>query len=117
MIRVLTPRLMTQLEAIIRPGLPNETTGLILPDDSVVELPNEAESPHNSFSISRLEIQKVLLSNQLALSLETLEQMTLWHSHPAGGVGPSRIDLAQRVNPMSHLVIAVTDEGLVPTWY
>jgi|SRR6478609_521727 len=108
---------MRQLEQIILPEMPNEAAGLILPDGTVVQLPNEAENPTNRFTVSRLEIQKVLLSNHLPLSLATLEKLTLWHSHPGGGVGPSRVDLAQRVEPLSHLVIAVTDGELTPTWY
>jgi len=45
------------------------------------------------------------------------QDVTLWHSHPSGGVGPSRIDMQQKIPMANHLVLALVEGEVIPTWY
>lgn len=118
MIRPLEGRLMLQIETIAANRAPAEAVGLILPDEKVVELPNRSHTPHNRFEILGSDVRLVLEDHSVPLLPEALEQCTLWHSHPGGGVGPSRVDIQNRVSVMSHLVISLAqDETWTPSWY
>lgn len=112
--RILEGKLLHCLEQMIFARMPEEACGLILDDGSVIELENLSDSPENSFRISREEIVSVLFELDRPVSLP---DVTLWHSHPNGGVGPSRVDMQQKTLFPQHLVLAVSGETLVPTWY
>lgn len=99
-----------QLKQIIQKRLPAEAVGLILNDGTVVELTNLAEVDSN-FQVTRKEILE-------ALSTESsIENVALWHSHPNGGVGPSRTDMVEKTPLPYHLVLSVVNSDLVATWY
>jgi proteasome lid subunit RPN8/RPN11 len=49
--------------------------------------------------------------------IEDLAELTLWHSHPNGGVGPSRIDMQQRLPHFEHLVVTLDSGRVLFTWY
>jgi len=88
---------------------PNEAVGLILNDRSVVELTNLRTE--GNFEVSRDEVR-------LALEGEAnIDQVTLWHSHPNGGVGPSRADVQNKSPIPYHLVISLVNGEIIPTWY
>lgn len=92
--------------------------GLILPNDAVVELPNRSLTPHNRFEILGSDVKLTLESNSVPLTQEGLENCTLWHSHPSGGIGPSGVDMRHRVSVMSHLVVTLAEDGSwTPSWY
>lgn len=99
------------LQELITARLPNEAAGVILEDDQVIELRNLAPNPVNTFEISKQELREALAH------VEDLSQVTLWHSHPGGGIGPSRIDIQQKTAFHNHLVITVVVDELVYTWY
>lgn len=109
--RIIEGRLHDVLKSIIMRNSPNEAVGLILPDDRVVELPNYAKSPTDQFEIHKNDILEALKG------LYDIESLTLWHSHPSGGVGPSRTDLQNKVEVFDHLVLSIVDGEIVPTWY
>lgn len=90
---------------------PFETGGLILDDGRVVQLPNKADNPSNSFQIDRSDVVEALLNENETRTL------TIWHSHPGGNIGPSRTDLRLKTAIPYHLVLALVDGDLVPTWY
>lgn len=118
MLRLLEGQLMTELARIADLRRPAEAVGLILPDDKVVELPNRSLQPHNRFEILGSDVKLTLEANSVPLNQNGLENCTLWHSHPSGGVGPSRTDMRHRVSVMSHLVITLAEDGSwTPSWY
>lgn len=108
---ILEGDLEAELHRIIRLRAPQEAVGLILEDRKVVELINHSSAPEAHFEIHRADVIA-------ALAEETqLENVILWHSHPSGGVGPSRIDLQQRTAFPSHLVLTLIADGIIPSWY
>lgn len=111
--RIIEGKLERELKSIIIAESPNEAAGLILADGTVIVLPNHSKSPSNSFEIHRNDIYH-------AIEFESDDQivdMTLWHSHPSGGIGPSTIDMQQRTGLAHHLVISLVEGELVYTWY
>lgn len=117
MYRILEERLLSQLRDIALERLPQEAVGLILPNGTVVELENFSDSPLNSFAIKSKSLSSAVMGNGWPLTTETLEKTTIWHSHPSGGIGPSTRDLRAKVPPFSFLVLTLTEEELIPTWY
>lgn len=81
-------------------------------DDRVIELTNRAKNPEVNFSVSRRDILSMLHDQ-----LDNLEDVALWHTHPGGGVGPSRIDMQQRLPFLSHFVVTLSESDIVITWY
>jgi len=90
---------------------PHEAVGLILPDGSVVELPNHSDKPESNFVASRADMMQHLTPEI------DLEEVALWHSHPGGGVGPSRTDMRSKTPFRHHLVVSIVNEDLVLSWY
>lgn len=100
-----------ELLRITRERAPLEAVGLILPDGSVMELPNHAENPESNFKASREDMRE-------CLSPEVdLEEVALWHSHPQGGIGPSRMDMKSKTPFHHHLVVSFVNNDLVLSWY
>lgn len=102
-----------KLLELVHNAVPREAVGLLTNDGRVIGLPNRAEQPENNFAVIREDILNAIRMHEL----EDLQDLTLWHSHPHGGVGPSRIDMQQRLPFLNHLVVTVTDTGVVYTWY
>ena len=92
---------------------PYEVAGLITNTGVIIDLPNHAEEPTKNFEIRKGDILSALRMNEI----EDLADLTLWHSHPNGGVGPSRIDMQQKVPFLNHLVVTIQGGDVVYTWY
>lgn len=114
MLHLMEGKLKTELLKIAIERSPHEAVGLILEDGRVLELPNHSGSPEDSFTVHKEDI--VMLLFELMEHID-LNKVTLWHSHPSGGVGPSRIDIRNKTLFTSHLVVSIIDGDLVPTWY
>jgi proteasome lid subunit RPN8/RPN11 len=114
---VLTDRLMDVLATLAKRTAPRENVGLILPDNKVIELPNRSLNPTAGFVVSGGDIRLALEANGIVTSFINWTATTLWHTHPGGGVGPSRIDMQNRLPEMNHLVITLADGEVIPTWY
>lgn len=104
-------RLKRQLLEITRASSPHEACGLLMPTGEIKVLANRSLTPTNAFEVTKTDILQALASE------ESLENITFWHSHPSGGVGPSRVDLQQKMPFPYHLVLSLVDNDLVPTWY
>lgn len=102
-----------ELKRIALLRAPLEAVGLIYPWGEVVELPNGSDSPENSFRLTKQEMVDALGW----VDEEDMQYCALWHSHPSGGVGPSRIDLQNKTPFTYHLVVSIVDGDIVPTWY
>lgn len=115
MIHLIEGQLRRRLEMLAKDAYPNEAVGLLFPDERIVSLTNIAEDPHSNFSVAKEELVKAL---QYAEENDWhIDEVVLWHSHPSGGVGPSRVDFQQRTPLKHHLVVTLTDEDFIPTWY
>lgn len=108
--QIIEGQLEAELLRIVKQRAPHEAVGLII-GTQVVELPNRSGTPEHSF-----ELHKVDLLDALNEVVDT-SAVILWHSHPSGGIGPSRIDLAQKTPFAYHLVVSLVDDALVATWY
>lgn len=117
---------MFQIEGVIKTALhnyimdvyPRERGGLIIDNRHVVPLPNHASSD-SAFEFHLTELRAALKRYEIdhLPGEEIAERVVLWHSHPGGGVGPSREDMQNKTPLKYHLVIALVDGDLVPTWY
>lgn len=92
---------------------PNETGGLIIPGEDlpprnwVVEMPNISDSPTDTclFDLADLEER---YRDRLA-GVEDPSCVWLWHTHPGGNIGPSRMDMRNKVPRVHYLVVSLPD--------
>jgi proteasome lid subunit RPN8/RPN11 len=112
-VRVIEGTLAQSLELEARHAAPGEAVGLLTGDDRVILLTNRASDPGSNFEVLKRDIMSAISKHEI----EDLASLTLWHSHPNGGVGPSRIDMQQRLPFFEHLVVTLTDADAVFTWY
>lgn len=103
-------------------AMPREAVGLLWapPGDveRVIPLVNHSETPERSYAV---RVDELVDAFELATGERITEidhtQLTLWHSHPSGGVGPSRGDMVERAKTplLRCMVISVTDDSFVTT--
>lgn len=110
---VLSKKTQQVLESVARDSYPHEAVGLIDGAGNVWELTNTHKHPESGFEISRDDIRAVVEQT----GFNGLSEATIWHSHPSGGVGPSRVDLQNKSPFKYHLVVTLTDGGIILTWY
>ena len=49
---------------------------------------------------------------------EDAERIAVWHTHPAGNIGPSRGDLQNKRPGIAYLVVTLTeDQRAIPCWF
>lgn len=103
-----------QIEEIRRLGnlrAPNEAGGLILPDGQVWELPNRADQygqdPTQNFHLSTEDLRALVRKWCDENPGEEEIAPIIWHTHPNGLVGPSNVDLEQRLDNLKYLVVTI----------
>lgn len=93
--------------------LPNEAGGLILPDGQVWEVPNRAADhgadPTQDFCYLAEDLLTLVQDWVNAHPGEYTIDPIVWHTHPAGLIGPSSVDLAQRIPGMKFVVVTMPD--------
>jgi len=109
-VRIIEGKLEEELLRIALLRSPHEAVGLILSNNEVIELPNHSSEANAQFEVHREDIVE-------ALSGKDLLDIVFWHSHPSGGIGPSRVDIQQRTPFPHHLVIAIDQGAIVSSWY
>ncbi len=108
-------RIKRSLLEIIRERAPHEAVGIIY-NDLVYELGNHSATPESAFEFHRRDLRSLI--EALNIPLERVNsEVVLWHSHPNGGVGPSRIDMQHKTPLDHHLVVSITGDDIVATWY
>ena len=119
---MLTPNIIAEIGRIGELRKPNEACGVLLPVPMrgrvVWEVPNRAENGTNSFAMHSDDVV-ILLQDWVYENIELAvwESIVLWHTHPAGGVGPSRADRENKIEKCGNLVVTLTDDGPVATWF
>lgn len=117
----LSDRLIAELERIGKDRLPNEACGIIIPTPwrgrQIFEMPNRSMHPRDSFQFTTDDLYIELKGWVEATDHDVWNDIVIWHTHPAGGVGPSRQDMRSKIPKVGHLVVALTENGAVPTWY
>jgi proteasome lid subunit RPN8/RPN11 len=111
----LTPNILGAIHHLAMNAAPNEAVGIIA-GGLVSTLRNASLSPRDSFAVDLGELKQLILATGIPLE-NVNEEVVLWHSHPAGGVGPSRFDMQNRTPLKHHLVVSLVDDTVVPTWY
>lgn len=105
-----------QLKSAMVDALPNEVGGIIIAGKQVLVLTNHSGHPENQFLFYVSELRQ--LTEDYKVPQNRIEEdVVLWHTHPAGGVGPSREDMKNRTPLKHHLVLSYVDGDMVPTWY
>lgn len=116
----LTDKLLDDIAEIGRKRMPAEACGVLLPKAwrgrQVWEMPNRSMEPQTSFAFKSSDIM-VELEGWVANNPEDWDNIVIWHTHPRGGIGPSREDMRGKLPKVGHLVVSLTESGPVPTWY
>lgn len=93
---------------------PGEACGVISSDGlQVIEVPNRSAGVEGLFTAEKGD----LLSALKNLDNEDMSDVTFFHTHPGGGIGPSRYDLQNRTGFPNHLVVTLIEGDVVHTWY
>lgn len=112
-IPAISERALAEIARIGHLRAPNEACGLLLVTPhrgrSVIELPNRSLKPLDSY---------LFHGSDARIELEGYEDgFVIWHTHPGGGIGPSREDMRSRHANFWYLVVALTDNGPIPTFF
>lgn len=113
---------VTTISRIGADRAPAEACGVILPsphhDRRVWELPNRSLTPHDTFVLHgddlKLELEQWLRANP---TQEAIHNMIIWHTHPKGQTGPSESDIEGRFENCCNLIVSLTDDGPIPTFF
>jgi proteasome lid subunit RPN8/RPN11 len=125
----LSDAILAEVERIGRERMPSEACGLILPPPGdrakamgshpqVIELPNRSLTPQDSYEMSpgdaQIELERWMARD--SVTQEHIDMMVCWHTHPGGGVGPSKNDLENRPPDISMIVVTlIGDKGHIYT--
>ena len=111
---LLRPQTQARLEWYAKEAAPREAVGLLDANGRIYLLKNISESPENSFLVDKQEILHVIEKQDF---IGPLTHVTLWHSHPGGLEGPSRVDMQNRTQFSHHLVVTLLSGRASFTWY
>lgn len=123
----LMPNLLTEeiVQEIANIGFirqPIEACGIWLPTPHfgkiIFEMPNRAKFPREQFHFTTDDVVLTIEDWVGRQNPEDLKRIVIWHTHPRGGLGPSGIDMASRLDDAFHLVVSLHDDGTsTATWY
>ena len=106
-------QLEEELSVLVQDAVPREIGGIIIDGRDIVVLNNYADLD-SAFAFHLVELREAVRGIPVT---QVADRVALWHSHPGGGVGPSREDMQNKTPLKYHLVLALVDGDLVPTWY
>ena len=110
---LISPTTASKLKAAALEQLPNEAVGLVDQLGSVYLLPNHHSEPTSGFEIHKSDLIALIEEHPTLI----LTEMALWHSHPNGGVGPSRVDMQEKTPFKYHLVVTLIEDDIKLTFY
>jgi proteasome lid subunit RPN8/RPN11 len=122
-VQVLEDWMVEEIAAIGEQRRPNEACGILLPykvkNHQVIEMPNRSKTPHDSVLMTGedivIELAMLFGENQM-LPEGIAEQLTFWHTHPEGHLGPSPYDLHNKAKVGLNLVVSLGEEPKA-TWF
>ena len=123
MLPLVSDELLHTLTKLVEQELPNEAVGLILVCQSglnhVLPVINRSHSPQDSFMVKTLDILDAIEAAGLTKESIIWGDSVLWHSHPGGVIGPSRVDMRQKLEGIRHLVLSydASTKTTTPTYY
>lgn len=114
---LVTSGILAQVAAFGENRRPCEAVGVIVHGTKVFELPNRSASPHDSFVLNPQDIALELENKRIFMSESDWREIVIWHTHPGGLVGPSAVDMRNRIPQLHHLVVTLTSDGAVASLY
>lgn len=104
---------------------PSEACGVFLPtprryqliESQVVEIPNRSLNAEIEYVMTPEDVRMAIEDWARAATSEERNAVSVWHTHPGGGIGPSKLDMARKLRGGTYLVVALTPEGPVPVWF
>jgi len=108
---LVTPEIVDQVLQLGKAVDPFEACGIITPDGLVVQVPNVSEAPDRHYQLDPEGLANALyeFAARVVEPVSELrrEHFIVWHTHPNGNVGPSAVDMRQRVEGFRYLVVAI----------
>lgn len=104
---------MLEIQRLGMAKTPCEAGGLIVPTDDmppslwIIELENISDSPHDTF-LTDLGVAEERVKLRLEGCSDPAD-VWLWHTHPGGHIGPSRMDMERRIEGVNYLVVSLPD--------
>jgi proteasome lid subunit RPN8/RPN11 len=93
---------------------------MLLPEpwngSQVIELPNRSLNGSNSYTIWPDDVEVALGEWAHRVDQIAREAVGVWHTHPSGLIGPSRLDMQKRIDGVAYLVVSLGEKP-VPTWF
>ena len=118
---VLEQHIVDEIARIGVERAPSEACGILLPfpwnGKQIYELPNRAEKHHDMFTLYGDDIVFTIQDWVDHHPEATWDQISVWHTHPAGQVGPSETDLKERSEHCGNLVVTLTEDKPIATWF
>ena len=102
------PEALDAIKAIGTERMPSEACGVLLPNGEVIEMTNHSEQPEDSYILEVNELHDKI-EPWLAELPDHVDKLNLivWHTHPRGGIGPSKGDLDERIAGVRYLVVSL----------
>lgn len=123
MVMVLEDYLVLEIAAIGERRRPAEACGILLPykvnNRQVIELPNRSKTPHDEILMMGDDVLmelKSVFGEGVRFPENLSQELTFWHTHPNGNLGPSKYDMENKVNIGKHLVVTLGDPPKA-TWF
>jgi proteasome lid subunit RPN8/RPN11 len=108
---LVTPEIVDQVCCLGQAAEPLEACGIITPDGAVVRVPNVSPEPHRHYQLEAAGLVNAMreYTERANVELSELERghFIIWHTHPNGEVGPSKVDMRQKVAGFRYLVVAM----------
>jgi proteasome lid subunit RPN8/RPN11 len=105
----ISPEIVDQVVQFGISRAPHEACGLITPDSMVVELPNSSLEPYKAYDIKVDDLVNAL--NQYIARSHNCQfgpdDVVVWHTHPAGSIGPSKGDMREKMRGFRYLVVSI----------
>jgi len=106
-----TPSTVDKIMELGMVAHPNEACGVILPDNTLVEISNIAKHPTWSYILDPAGFTNALngyLQKPDSRGDELyMDSIIIWHTHPGGVVGPSDGDKAEMIGDLRYLVVTL----------
>ena len=104
---------LVEIDRIGKLRAPTEACGLLLSvphhGRTVIELPNRSLTAEDHYEFKGSDAYIELKDYD--------DELVVWHTHPGGLIGPSRDDMRTRHEDYWYLVVTLTPEGPVPTFF